>query len=136
MIMLQGQILKNETVVIFNALSLLPRFIQANMYEKHVCFACLQNCIFVQRQPQLLCLSSMSVHVCFSYMPLFWINLVWMHMCVFLCPMYCTCVHVCACMCLCGGCSHSSTLYKHISWADSAQWEGERALRQPGTEAS
>ena len=45
-------------------------------------------------------------------------------------------VCVCVCVCLCGGCSHCSTLYKHISWADSAQWEGERALRQPGTEAS
>lgn len=51
----------------------------------------------------------------------------------------CFCLCKCKCVCVCvfmWGSSQCSALYKHISWADSARREGERALRQPGTEVS
>lgn len=59
------------------------------------------------------------------------ITQVYLHKCVFVYTTYCS---VCVCVCLHAGSSHCSTLYKHISRA--AQREGERASRQPGTEAS
>lgn len=89
--------------------------------SKHECLACLEKLHFCRKtQPRLYavgaCVFFIHVIVCITF--------VWMHMCVFLCPLHCT---GCLCVCLCGGCSQCSTLYKHISWADSAQWEGESA---------
>lgn len=71
-------------------------------------------------------------HCAFFMHAIVCITRVYMYMWVFVYPELCMCAYVC----LCGGSSHCSTLYKHISWADSAQREGESASRQPGTEAS
>ena len=79
-----------------------------------------------KKTQQLQCVSN--VHVVYTCMFLFAL-LVSIGTCVF-------CESYVLYMCLCGGRSNCSTLYKHISWADSAQQGGEGALRQPGTEAS